>query len=74
MAHSTGWYDAAHAAGLAGRYEPIEPASLHEWLSGLLPGAPLDIGAGSGRDAAWFSGQGYDVIAVAPSGGMPSEG
>jgi len=34
----------------------------------------LDIGAGSGRDAAWFSEQGYDVIAVEPSSGMRSEG
>ena len=44
---------------------------------GLLPDAPgtvLDIGAGSGRDAAWFSAQGYDVIAVEPSSGMRSRG
>jgi SAM-dependent methyltransferase len=75
MAHSTGWYD-AHAADLADRYEAIEPARLHGWLGGLLPAAPgtvLDIGAGSGRDAAWFSGQGYDVIAAEPSSGMRSE-
>src|SRR6266849_3641252 len=45
------------------------------WFS--LPDAPgtvLNVGAGSGRDAAWFSGQGYDVIAVEPSSGMRSEG
>jgi len=75
VAHSTGWYD-AHAADLVGRYEAIDPARLHGWLSGLLPDAPgtvLDIGAGSGRDAAWFSGQRYDVIAVEPSSGMRAE-
>src|SRR5690606_22691127 len=27
----------------------------------------LDIGAGSGRDSAWFAQQGYDVVAVEPS-------
>jgi SAM-dependent methyltransferase len=76
MAHSTGWYD-AHAPDLVGRYEAVDPASLHDWLGGILPnvrGAVLDIGAGSGRDAAWFSAQGYDVIAVEPSSGMRSEG
>ena len=76
MAHSTGWYD-AHAPDLVGRYEAIDPANLHSWLRGLLPGMPgtvLDIGAGSGRDAAWFSAQGHEVIAVEPSSGMRSEG
>ena len=76
MAHSTGWYD-AHAPDLVGRYEAVDPATLHSWLRGLLPdvpGAALDIGAGSGRDAAWFSAQGYEAIAVEPSSGMRSEG
>ena len=27
----------------------------------------LDVGTGSGRDAAWLSGKGYDVVAVEPS-------
>jgi len=76
VAHSTGWYD-AHAPDLVERYEAVDPVALHGWLRGLLPKAPgavLDIGAGSGRDAAWFSSQGYDVIAVEPSNGMRSEG
>ena len=76
MAHSTGWYD-AHAPDLVGRYEAVDPVKLHGWLKGLLPDAPgavLDVGAGSGRDAAWFSAQGYDVIAVEPSSGIRSEG
>jgi hypothetical protein len=68
VAGATGWYD-AHAPDLVRRYEAINPVSLHGWLSGLLPDAPgtvLDIGAGSGRDAGWFSAQGPDVIAVEP--------
>jgi SAM-dependent methyltransferase len=76
VAHSTGWYD-AHTPDLVGRYEAIDPARLHGWLRGLLPHAPgavLDVGAGSGRDAAWFSAQGYDVIALEPSSGMRLEG
>src|SRR3954462_10937019 len=76
MAQLTGSYD-AHAPDLVRRYEAVDPAALHSWLKGLLPDAPgtvLDIGAGSGRDAAWFSAQGNDVIAVEPSNGMRSEG
>src|SRR6478672_8863912 len=76
MAQSTGWYD-THAPDLVRRYGGVNPAALHNWLKGLLPDAPgtvLDIGAGSGRDAAWFSAQGYDVIAVEPSSGMRCEG
>jgi SAM-dependent methyltransferase len=30
----------------------------------------LDVGAGSGRDAAWFAANGYDVVAVEPSDAM----
>jgi len=76
VASASGWYD-AHAPDIIRRFEAINPATLHSWLSGLLPDAPgtvLDIGAGSGRDAGWFSAQGYDVIAVEPSTGMRSEG
>jgi ubiquinone/menaquinone biosynthesis C-methylase UbiE len=50
---------------------------MYGWLSGLLSdatGAVLDVGAGSGRDAAWFAAQGYDVVAVEPSSAMRSEG
>lgn len=35
----------------------------------LLPTTPariVDIGAGTGRDAAWFATQGHDVLAVEP--------
>jgi hypothetical protein len=60
VAHSSGWYD-AHAADLVRRYELVDPAKLYGWLSGLLseaPGTVPDLGAGSGRDAAWFAAHG----------------
>src|SRR5215469_8617342 len=69
------WYD-DHAADLVHRYELVDPAKLYGWLSGLLGDAPstvLDVGAGSGRDAAWFAARGQDVVAVEPSGAMRSE-
>ena len=68
------WYD-AQASTLVSRYEAVDPAELHGWLKGLIPEKPstvLDIGAGTGRDAAWFAGQGHDVVAVEPSEGMRS--
>ena len=76
MAQSSNWYD-AHAAELVRRYELVDPAKLYGSLSGLLseaPGAVLDVGAGSGRDAGWFSALGHDVVAIEPASGMRSEG
>ena len=76
MSSSVSWYN-AHAPELIGRYEAIDPAKLHGWLLGLVPATPgtvLDIGAGTGRDAAWFAQQGHDVIVVEPSGNMRAEG
>jgi SAM-dependent methyltransferase len=46
---------------------------LHQALVPHLPSAPaavLDMGVGSGRDAAWLAGQGHSVIAVEPSATM----
>jgi protein-L-isoaspartate O-methyltransferase len=51
------WYS-SHAAALAPTYEAIDPAKGYAWLAELMPTAPalvLDVGAGTGRDAAWLS-------------------
>ena len=69
------WYD-ARAAMLAESYEAIAPERLHGWLDGLLPAVRslvLDVGAGSGRDAAWLAGLGHDVVAVEPSPALRAE-
>jgi SAM-dependent methyltransferase len=76
VAQSSSWYD-AHAPDLVHRYELIDPATMYGWLSGLLSdatGTVLDVGAGSGRDAAWFAARGHDVVAVEPTSAMRSEG
>lgn len=70
------WYD-DNAAEVATRYEALEPQSLHAWMSDLLPGEPslvVDVGAGTGRDAAWFAAAGHEVIAIEPSSAMRAEG
>ncbi len=66
------WYD-AHAAELAPTYESIQSARLHAWFADLLPergGLALDVGAGTGRDAAWLASKGFDVVAAEPSAAM----
>ncbi len=37
---------------------------LVEQVSGMAPGAVLDVGAGEGADAVWLAGQGWQVTAL----------
>jgi len=70
------WYE-AHAPTLADAYEALDPARVHGWLTDLLPRVPalvLEVGAGTGRDAAWLARLGHDVVAVEPSAAMRAEG
>ena len=42
---------------------------MHAPVLDLLPdsaGCILDVGAGTGRDAAWFAANGHNVVAVEP--------
>ncbi|MBF0326653.1 MAG: class I SAM-dependent methyltransferase [Alphaproteobacteria bacterium] len=73
-----GWrgYEGSQAAELAARYEALDPQAIHSGLIDLLPARPgtiLDVGAGSGRDAAWLATLGHDVVAVEPSPDMLAE-
>ncbi|MFS2213460.1 methyltransferase domain-containing protein [Telluria sp. Tellsp104] len=66
-------YYELHATRLVTQYESLSFEDVHADLIAILP-APgstvLDIGAGSGRDAAWLAAKGYDVVAVEPSEAM----
>ncbi len=62
-----GYEDSANE--LIARYEAISSAREYAPLAHLLParaGRVLDLGAGTGRDAAWFAGMGHSVLAVEP--------
>ncbi|WP_207480739.1 class I SAM-dependent methyltransferase [Arenibaculum pallidiluteum] len=62
-------YEAAATPDLIDRYEAISPLQLYEPVLDLLPDAPsrvADIGAGTGRDAAWMASKGHVVVAVEP--------
>ena len=70
------WYE-QNAATVISAYESLRAEDIHHWLLGLLPERPslvLDIGAGSGRDAAWLAAQGHTVVAVEPAVAMRKAG
>lgn len=61
---------AEEADALVGQYESISFAEAHRHVLHLIPSAPcrvLDIGAGTGRDAAAFAAMGHAVVAVEPT-------
>lgn len=69
-------YD-AHADAFVARYESVSAEAVHSALleyvrqdSNLIA---LDVGAGSGRDAAWLASLGYEVVAAEPATRMRSE-
>lgn len=65
---TAGYVEAAER--LIPRYEALEFDELHVATLDLMPQKPLrllDIGAGTGRDAACFAAQGHQVTAVEPT-------
>lgn len=61
---------ADEAAVLLRRYESISFADYHRAVAHLFPPPPariLDIGAGTGRDAAGFAALGHRVVAAEPT-------
>lgn len=60
----------------AARYESVDASRVNAWVRDFLPAGPaavLDVGAGSGRDAAWLASLGYNVVAVEPDRVMREE-
>lgn len=68
-------YD-THARETSARYEAADVSRLHVMLLRHLPprgASVLELGCGSGRDAAFLEANGYDVAAVDASSGMIAE-
>lgn len=66
------------AARLVAEYEALDPSAYRRTYEALLPTGSdmlaLDVGAGSGRDAAWLTALGFKVVAAEPSTGMRRAG
>jgi SAM-dependent methyltransferase len=70
-------YAAAATPDLIARYESFDPQSLYAPVLDLFPTLPariLDVGAGTGRDAAWLARKGHIVVAVEPVAALREAG
>jgi len=70
-------YYQKHASSLADGYEALTFESAHPGLAAIMTQdhsdenlRVLDIGAGTGRDAAWIASHGHSIVAVEPSEAM----
>jgi SAM-dependent methyltransferase len=76
MTNTVGVYD-TQAGALAECYESVSAEAVHaavlEFISRGREQLALDVGAGSGRDAAWLASLGYEVVAAEPAAGMRLE-
>ncbi len=64
---------AEEASELLRIYESVEFAEVHAAVLPLIPRTPsrvLDVGAGTGRDAAAYADMGHSVVAVEPTDEM----
>lgn len=60
----------AEAPALLKLYEGVTFEEAHAGVFDLIPASPidvLDVGAGTGRDAAWFASRGDRVTAIEPT-------
>lgn len=77
MTDTVNAYD-AQAGALAERYESVSAEAVHAAVLEFVPRGrdllALDVGAGSGRDAAWLASLGYEVVAAEPAANMRVEG
>jgi SAM-dependent methyltransferase len=65
------------APDLIERYEQLDFAEVHAPVLHFLPNVPcevLDVGAGTGRDAAYLAARGYRVTAIEPTDALRAAG
>lgn len=62
-------YAAAATPAFVTAYDVLSPESIYEHVVDLFPtraSRVADVGAGTGRDAAWFAEKGHEVVAIEP--------
>ncbi len=65
------------ATELFEQYDALDTREVNAPILHLIPQKPacvLDVGAGTGRDAAWLAAQGHEVVAVEPTHGLREGG
>lgn len=65
------------APDLFERYDALDTREVNAPIMHLVPTRPscvLDVGAGTGRDAAWLAALGHNVVAVEPTHGLREGG
>jgi SAM-dependent methyltransferase len=70
-------YAAVATPSFVAAYDALSPELIYEHVIDLFPKTPsnvVDIGAGTGRDAAWFAEAGHQVLAVEPVGELREAG
>ena len=70
-------YAAAATPDFIAAYDGLSPEAIYAPVIDLFPSNPakiVDIGAGTGRDAAWFAHQGHQVLAVEPAQALREAG
>ncbi len=68
---------AREARELVQSFEEISASDVYAPVAHLLPAPParfVDVGAGTGRDAAWFAARGHSVLAVEPTDELRAAG
>jgi SAM-dependent methyltransferase len=68
---------ARDAPDLIQSFEEISAADVYAPVADFIPAQParfVDIGAGTGRDAAWFAALGHSVLAVEPTDALLTAG
>lgn len=68
---------ARNAETLVARFEALSSDAIFapfDWLIPAIWARVVDIGAGTGRDAAWFAARGHKVTAVEPTSALRQAG
>jgi len=66
-------YYSANAGRFYKKYKQLHFEKINSLWIQLIPSGKLrvlDVGSGSGRDAAWFAQKGHEVVAVEPADGL----
>ncbi len=62
-------YAAAATADFIAVYDGLSSERIYQHVIDLFPNHSIkiaDIGAGTGRDAAWLAAKGHDILAIEP--------